>query len=76
MWDTTKGEREGLLGFELARARGSVVGFEKVFSLPVFEIVGVKDVSVAGGRGGSENEAAEDVSSCGFGADCGGCKLL
>lgn len=76
MWDTTKGEREGLLGFELARARGSVVGVEKVFSLPVFEVVGVKDVSVAGGRGGSENEAAEDVSSCGFGADCGGCKLL
>lgn len=76
MWDTTKGEREGLLGFELARARGSVVGFEKVFSLPVFEVVGVKDVSVAGGRGGSENEAAEGVSACGFGAECGGCKLL
>ena len=71
MWDTTKGEREGLIGFELARARGSVVGFERVFSLPVFEVVGVKDVSVAGGRGGSENEAAEDVSPCGLDADCG-----
>lgn len=71
MWDTTKGEREGLVGFELARARGSVVGFERVFSLPVFEVVGVKDVSAAGGRGGSENEAAEDVSSCGLGAECG-----
>ena len=72
MWDTTKGEREGLLGFELARARGSVVGFEKVFSLPVFEVVGVKDVSAAEGeREGSENEAAEDVSSCGLGAECG-----
>ena len=76
LWDTTKGEREGLVGFELARARGSVVGFERVFSLPVFEVVGVKDVSAAGDRGGSENEAAEDVSSCGLGADCGGCKLL
>jgi len=77
MWDTTKGEREGLLGFELARARGSVVGFEKVFSLPVFEVVGVKGVSAAEGeRGGSENEAAEGVSPCGFGAECGGCKLL
>ena len=71
MWDTTKGENEGLVGFELARARGSVVGFERVFSLPVFEVVGVKDVSVAGGRGGSENEAAEGVSSCGLGAECG-----
>jgi hypothetical protein len=71
LWDTTKGEHEGLVGFELARARGSVVGFERVFSLPVFEIVGVKDVSAAGGRGGSENEAAEDVSSCGLGAECG-----
>lgn len=71
MWDTTKGEHEGLVGFELARARGSVVGFERVFSLPVFEVVGVKDVSVAGDRGGSENEAAEDVSSCGLGAECG-----
>lgn len=71
LWDTTKGEHEGLVGFELARARGSVVGFERVFSLPVFEVVGVKDVSVAGGRGGSENEAAEDVSSCGLGAECG-----
>lgn len=71
LWDTTKGEHEGLVGFELARARGSVVGFERVFSLPVFEVVGVKDVSVAGGRGGIENEAAEDVSSCGLGADCG-----
>lgn len=71
LWDTTKGEHEGLVGFELARARGSVVGFERVFSLPVFEIVGVKDVSAAGDCGGSENEAAEDVSSCGLGADCG-----
>ena len=76
LWDTTKGEREGLVGFELARARGSVVGFERVFSLPVFEVVGVKDVSVAGGRRGSENEAAEDVLTCGLDADCGGCKLL
>ena len=76
MWDTTKGEHEGLVGFELARARGSVVGFERVFSLPVFEVVGVKDVSAAGDRGGSENEAAEDVSSCGLGAECdAGCGL-
>ena len=53
MWDTTRGEREGLVGFELARARGSVVGFERVFSLPVFEVVGVKDVSAAeDARGG------------------------
>lgn len=74
MWDTTKGEREGLLGFELARARGSVVGFEKVFSLPVFEVVGVKGVSAAEGeREGSENEAAEGVSACGFGADAPEC---
>lgn len=75
MWDTTRGEREGLVGFELARARGSVVGFERVFSLPVFEVVGVKDVSAAGDRGGSENEAAEDVSACVLdverGAGCG-----
>lgn len=71
LWDTTKGEREGLVGFELARARGSVVGFERVFSLPVFEIVGAKDVSAADEHGGSENEAAEDVSSCGLGAECG-----
>lgn len=72
MWDTTRGEREGLVGFELARARGSVVGFERVFSLPVFEVVGVKDVSAAEGeRKGSENEAAEDVSPCGLDADCG-----
>lgn len=71
LWDTTKGEREGLVGFELARARGSVVGFERVFSLPVFEVVGVKDVSAAGDRGGSENEAAEDVSACDLDADCG-----
>lgn len=72
MWDTTRGEREGLVGFELARARGSVVGFERVFSLPVFEVVGVKDVSAAeDARGGSENEAAEDVSPCGLDADCG-----
>lgn len=70
LWDTTKGEHEGLIGFELARARGSVVGFERVFSLPVFEVVGVKDVSVAGGRGGSENEAAEGVSSCGLDVEC------
>lgn len=77
MWDTTKGEREGLVGFELARARGSVVGFERVFSLPVFEVVGVKDVSATEGeREGSENEAAEDVSACGLDADCGaGCGL-
>ena len=72
MWDTTKGEREGLLGFELARARGSVVGFEKVFSLPVFEVVGVKDVSaVEDAYEGSKNEAAEGVSACGLDADCG-----
>lgn len=72
LWDTTKGEREGLVGFELARARGSVVGFERVFSLPVFEVVGVKDVSAAEGeREGSENEAAGDVSACGLDAECG-----
>lgn len=72
LWDTTKGEREGLLGFELARARGSVVGFERVFSLPVFEVVGVKSVSaVEDAYEGSENEAAEDVSACGLDADCG-----
>lgn len=72
MWDTTKGEHEGLVGFELARARGSVVGFERVFSLPVFEVVGVKDVSAAEGeREGSENEAAEGISSCGLDAGCG-----
>ena len=72
LWDTTKGEREGLVGFELARARGSVVGFARVFSLPVFEVVGVKDVSAAEGeREGSENEAAEGVSACGLDADCG-----
>lgn len=71
LWDTTKGEHEGLVGFELARARGSVVGFERVFSLPVFEVVGVKDVSAVGDRGGSENEAAEDVSACGLDAGCG-----
>lgn len=80
MWDTTRGEREGLVGFELARARGSAVGFERVFSLPVFEVVGVKDVSAAGGRGGSENEGACGVDSeCGARAravECGGCKLL
>ena len=70
LWDTTKGEREGLVGFELARARGSVVGFERVFSLPVFEVVGVKDVSAVGDRGGSENEAAEGVSSCGLDVEC------
>ena len=70
LWDTTKGEHEGLVGFELARARGSVVGFERVFSLPVFEIVGVKDVSAAGGRGGSENEGACGVYACGRGAEC------
>ena len=71
MWDTTRGEREGLVGFELARARGSVVGFERVFSLPVFEVVGVKDVSAAGDRGGSENEGECGASACGLGADCG-----
>lgn len=72
LWDTTKGEREGLVGFELARARGSVVGFERVFSLPVFEVVGVKDVSAAeDAYEGSENEAAEGVSACGLDADCG-----
>lgn len=70
LWDTTKGEHEGLIGFELARARGSVVGFERVFSIPVFEVVGVKDVSAAGDRGGSENEAAEDVSACGLDVEC------
>ena len=76
MWDTTKGEREGLVGFELARARGSVVGFERVFSLPVFEVVGVKDVSAVGDCGGSENEAAGDVSACGLDSACGaGCGL-
>ena len=74
LWDTTKGEREGLLGFELARARGSVVGFERVFSLPVFEVVGVKGVSAAEGeREGSEKEAVEGVSACGFGADAPEC---
>lgn len=72
LWDTTKGEREGLVGFELARARGSVVGFERVFSLPVFEVVGVKDVSAAESeREGSENDASEDVSACGLDVDCG-----
>lgn len=77
LWDTTKGEREGLVGFELARARGSVVGFERVFSLPVFEVVGVKDVSAAeDAYEGSENEVAEGVSACGLDADCGaGCGL-
>ena len=76
MWDTTKGEREGLVGFELARARGSVVGFERVFSLPVFEVVGVKDVSAAGDRGGSENEVECGASACGLDAECGaGCGL-
>lgn len=76
MWDTTKCEHEGLVGFELARARGSVVGFERVFSLPVFEVVGVKDVSVAGDRGGSENEGECGASACGLDADCGaGCGL-
>lgn len=72
MWDTTKGEHEGLVGFELARARGSVVGFEKVFSLPVFEVVGVKGVSAAeDAYEGSENEAAEGVSACGLDFGCG-----
>lgn len=71
LWDTTKGEREGLVGFELARARGSVVGFERVFSLPVFEVVGVKDVSAAGDREGSENESLDGVA-CGpcVGGEC------
>lgn len=71
MWDTTKGEHEGLVGFELARARGSVVGFERVFSLPVFEVVGVKDVSAAGDRGGSENEGECGASACGLDVECG-----
>lgn len=71
LWDTTKGEHEGLVGFELARARGSVVGFERVFSLPVFEVVGVKDVSAAGDCGGSENEGACGVSACSVGVECG-----
>ena len=70
LWDTTKGEHEGLVGFELARARGSVVGFERVFSLPVFEVVGVKDVSAAGGRGGSENEGECGASACGLDVEC------
>lgn len=70
LWDTTKGENEGLVGFELARARGSVVGFERVFSLPVFEVVGVKDVSADGDRGGSENEGACGVSACGLDVEC------
>ena len=70
MWDTTKGEHEGLVGFELARARGSVVGFERVFSLPVFEVVGVKDVSAAGDRGGSENEGECGASACGLDVEC------
>lgn len=71
MWDTTKGEHEGLVGFELARARGSVVGFERVFSLPVFEVVGVKDVSAAEGeRGGSENEGECGASACGLDVEC------
>lgn len=70
-WDTTKGEHEGLVGFELARARGSVVGFERVFSLPVFEVVGVKRVSATEGAcGGSENEATGDVSACGLDVEC------
>lgn len=70
LWDTTKGEHEGLVGFELARARGSVVGFERVFSLPVFEVVGVKGVSAAGDRGGSENEGECGASACGLGVEC------
>lgn len=70
MWDTTKGENEGMVGFSLARARGSVVGFERVFSLPLFEVVGVKDVSAAGDCGGSENEVAGGVSACGLDAGC------
>lgn len=70
LWDTTKGEREGLVGFELARARGSVVGFERVFSLPMFEVVGVKDVSAAGGRGGGENEGECGASACGLDVEC------
>ena len=71
MWDTTKGENEGMIGFNLARARGSVVGFERVFSLPVFEVVGVKDVSAAGDREGSENESLDGVA-CGpcVGGEC------
>ena len=70
LWDTAKGEHEGLVGFELARARGSVVGFERVFSLPVFEVVGVKDVSTTGDRGGSENEGECGASACGLGVEC------
>lgn len=72
MWDTAKGENEGLVGFNLARARGSVVGFERVFSLPVFEVVGVKDVSAAGDRGGSENESWDGVACgpCGRDGEC------
>lgn len=72
MWDTTKGENEGLVGFELARARGSVVGFERVFSLPVFEVVGVKDVSAPEVSEGSENESWDGVSACGpcVGGEC------
>lgn len=73
MWDTTKGDNEGMIGFNLARARGSVVGFERVFSLPVFEVVGVKDVSAAGDRGGSENEGECGASACGLCGRDGAC---
>lgn len=69
LWDTTKGEREGLVGFELARARGSVVGFERVFADPVFGVVGVKRVSAPvasdGAREGSENVVCGRDSECG-----------
>lgn len=72
LWDTTKGEREGLVGFELARARGSVVGFERVFSLPVFEVVGVKDVSAACGLDVEcDADCGFDDGACGV----GGCAL-
>lgn len=75
MWDTAKGENEGLVGFELARARGSVVGFERVFSLPVFEVVGMKSVSAAGDREGSENESLDAVACglCGRDGACATC---
>jgi hypothetical protein len=75
MWDTTKGEGEGLVGFSLARARGSVVACEKVFARPVFEIVGVKNVSAAGDREGSENEGACCVDEGVSGYRCDECHV-
>ena len=72
MWDTAKGENEGMIGFNLARARGSVVGFERVFSLPVFEVVGVKGVSAPDACEGSENEGACGAE-CGLGAGSSEC---